>query len=197
VACREITSGDKGCKIVTSSLLRSCSISPRFAMFPSFRDHKTSSISSPPPPNPPSLTPKSSNKITKTPNCWTGGAVGGKLNLKIIQVQNNWIQCVENQARGFRDWRRKWSRNVRACEVEEAATEESQRDAAEGRRGAMFLQTLIHCLTVGGRLNPSLGVHWRARPNWPKSKPAGYHTCHSGSAFKISQRSGLAPKINK
>ncbi len=53
VACREITSGDKGCKIVTSSLLRSCSISPRFAMFPSFRDHKTSSISSPPPPQPP------------------------------------------------------------------------------------------------------------------------------------------------
>jgi hypothetical protein len=129
-------------------------------MFPSFRDHKTSSISSPPsPPPPPSLTPESSNKITKTPNCCTGGAVAGKLNQKIIQVQNNRIQCVENQARGFRQWRRKCRRNVRGCEVEEAATEERQRDAAEGRRGAWFLQTLIHCLTVGGRLNPSLGVH--------------------------------------
>lgn len=77
-----------------------------------------------------------------------------------MQVQNNSIQCVENQARGFRDWRRKWRKNVRGCEVEEAATEESQREMRQrGDEGACLLQTLIHCLTVGGRLNPSLGVH--------------------------------------
>ncbi len=46
VACREITSGDKGCNVVTSSLLRSCSISPRFAMFASSQDHTSSSTSS-------------------------------------------------------------------------------------------------------------------------------------------------------
>ena len=32
VACREITSGERGVSFVTSSLLRSCSIKPRFAM---------------------------------------------------------------------------------------------------------------------------------------------------------------------
>jgi hypothetical protein len=127
-------------------------------MFPSFRDHKTSSISSPRPPafaHPQVL--KQDNKNPKLLHWWC--------RRRKTQSKNNASAKQLNSVRRKPSKRiletgeEKWRRNVRGCEVEEAATEESQRDAAEGRRGACFLQTLIHCLTVGGRLNPSLGVH--------------------------------------